>query len=230
MRMQINAVLRSPGRRLVAVGAFVAVVVVIAVGLLSLTRGSSPATTAPSNSSVAEPEASRSVPPATPRDDRPLSSVASTSDPETFARSVARTLFTWDTTTGSSDMILERLAAVADPTGYETPGLLSDIQLHVPPDEVWVRLREYETRQWIEIDEASVPAQWVEAVAEAPADAVLPGTTAVSITGELNRAGVWDGVQVASTRDVGLTVFVACTPSFDPCRLLRLSAPGKVLE
>ena len=49
------------------------------------------------------------------------------------------------------------------------------------------------------------------------------GTTAVTIEGTRQRAGVWNGQPVASEHPVAFTVFVVCAPTYSTCHLLRLS-------
>ncbi|MFL6108037.1 MAG: hypothetical protein ACJ716_01175 [Marmoricola sp.] len=152
-----------------------------------------------------------------------------TSDPEAFGRVVAGALFEWDTATmiTRADHI-EQLVKVGDPTGESTAGLLSDIGGYLPTDEAWRDLAQYETRQWLTIETVSTPSKWAEAEAQA-GDALLPGTTALTIHGIRHRAGVWDGDPVSSQYDVAFTVFIVCGPSYPECHLLRLSVLDKPL-
>lgn len=153
-----------------------------------------------------------------------------TSDPEAFAREVAEALFEWDTATmiTRADHI-EQLVRVGDPTGESTAGLLSDVGGYLPTDEAWRDLAQYETKQWLTIGSVSTPAKWAEAEAQA-GDALLPGTTALTIHGVRHRAGLWDGDPVASQYDVAFTVFIVCGPSYPECHLLRLSVLDKPLD
>jgi hypothetical protein len=41
---------------------------------------------------------------------------------------------------------------------------------------------------------------------------------------------MWEGETVTTRHDLALTIFLACEPAFDSCRLLRLSAPGRLLH
>lgn len=145
-------------------------------------------------------------------------------DPAEFARIVATTIFEWDTTGGHGvEEYVARLVDIADPTGEETPGLVADLTGYLPNAPAWTELREYSTRQWLEIDTVTVPILWPQAVAQAPEGALLPGTLAYTVTGVRHRTGVWHGEQVASKHQVAFTVFMVCRPSYDACQLLRLS-------
>lgn len=144
-------------------------------------------------------------------------------DPENFARAVAGALFDWDTTTDRLEDSTGRLLAAADPTGQESPGLVADLAGYLPGPEAWDLLRSYETRQWLEIHTADIPAAWATARAQAPAGTLAPGTTAYTVAGTRHRAGVWDGEPVATAHPVAFTVFVVCAPTYEQCHLLRLS-------
>jgi hypothetical protein len=153
-----------------------------------------------------------------------------TSDPLTFARVVAETLFEWNTTAATQAEYAARLQTVADPTGEDSPGLTSDIANYLPTPAAWSMLREYRTRQWLEVTSAAVPDAWADAVAEASPGRLLLGTSAYTINGIRHRAGVWEGSPVSSEHDVAFTVFVVCQPSYPTCHLLRLSLPDKPLR
>lgn len=159
---------------------------------------------------------------------RPLSPTA---DPETFARRVAAGLFDWDTASATSrKAYVERLVAVGDPSGESTPGLVADIAGYLPNDEAWRQLRSYSTRQQIEIDSLSVPTLWEQAVREAGHDGFAPGTTAYTVTGVRQRAGIWESEPVTSSHDVAFTVFIVCGPTYPECHLLRLSRLDEPLD
>jgi hypothetical protein len=145
-----------------------------------------------------------------------------TDDPEEFARLVAEALFNWDTF-GTLDDYTGRLLAVADPAGEESPGLVADVANYLPTPQVWLELRDYSTRQWIDIDSIEVPDVWPRAVAEAGPDGLLPGTMALTIQGARHRSGEWEGQPVATEHGVAFTVFIVCRPSYPRCYLLRLS-------
>lgn len=159
---------------------------------------------------------------------RPLSPTA---DPETFARRVAAGLFDWDTASGTSrNAYVERLVAVGDPSGESTPGLVADIAGYLPNDEAWRQLRNYSTRQRIELDSLSVPTLWEQALREAGPDGLAPGTTAYTVTGVRHRAGIWESEPVTSSHDVAFTVFIVCGPTYPECHLLRLSRLDEPLD
>lgn len=154
-----------------------------------------------------------------------------TDDPETFAVDVAHALFDWDTTwTVPLSDYTGRLIAVADPAGEESPGLVDDLANYLPSAATWAQLRSYSTKQRIEIDSVSVPRLWAQAVAEAGAGDLPPGSTAYTIDGVRHRAGVWDGESVTTEHDVAFTVFIVCRPSYPTCHLLRLSRLNQPLE
>lgn len=159
-----------------------------------------------------------------------LPDLRATSDPETFARSVAEALFTWDTTTlvTRADHV-EQLIAVADPTGESTLGLASDLDNYMPTQEAWVDLAQYETRQWLTIESVATPSKWAEAEAQA-GDELLPGTGAYTVEGTRHRSGVWEEAPVSSEHDVAFTIFIVCSPSYPKCHLLRLSMLDKPLD
>lgn len=160
-----------------------------------------------------------------------LAPLPETRDPESFARSVASALFTWDTYTLLSpqdhrDVLLQ----VADPSGLETPGLVSDLDGYLPDQATWTQLQEYQTRQWLDIDRAYVPDQWDDAEAAA-GDSLAPGTIAYTIEGTRHREGVWYDKPVTSAHDVAFTIFLTCPPDGDQsCYLLRLSVLDEPLR
>lgn len=159
-----------------------------------------------------------------------LPTLPSTSDPETFTRQVAEAIFAWDRATlvTRTDHI-EQLVTVADPTGESTPGLVADLDNYLPTQDAWVELATYETRQWLSIDSVTTPTRWAEAQAQA-GDALLRGTTALTIHGTRHRSGVWEGEPVSSEHAVAFTIFLVCGPSYPECHLLRLSILDKPLD
>jgi hypothetical protein len=199
-----------------------------AVGVYGLVRGpdSTAPTPAPQSGGAAEaiPEAAARV---VTLDDRAL---PQTTDPVAYARAVAAALFDWDTSLGflPTDYTAAVLAD-ADPSGEETPGLISDVATYLPRIEQWLDLGAMEVRQTIEIEDAYVPETWTAAVDQAHGH-LRPGTTAVTVTGTRHRTGVWNGETAESSYPVSFTVFVACKPSFDHCHVLRLSQLDKPLR
>lgn len=153
-----------------------------------------------------------------------LQPVISSADPTTFAGNVARAIFEWDTTAGHElGDYRGRLLIVADPTGHESPGLVADLATYLPAATTWAHLAEYSTRQWLDVTEIVEPDQWAQALAQAPAGSVVPGTTALTVSGVRQRAGIWDGEDVATEFDVAFTAFIVCEPTYPTCHLLRLS-------
>lgn len=178
-------------------------------------RAEAPA--APSSSTAPEPRAT-TMPP-----------VAKTHDPDRFAESVATALFTWDTTDAVTANDLRAVFLdVADPTGYETNGLVQDLDNYLPAQDSWTQLQEYQTRQWLDIDTIEVPDSWAQ-IARTSADACPDGAVAYTVTGIRHRAGVWYGDEATSEHDVAFTMFLAC-PTGKNCVLLRLSALDQPLQ
>jgi len=172
-----------------------------------------PARPAPAHSSEKQGAAIDGLPP-----------IAATPNPKAFATNVARALFDWDTTAGHSLADYRgRLLAVADPSGLESPGLVSDLTAYLPSQETWEFLGEYGTRQHISLTAVSVPAQWRDAQEAARPDELAPGTAALTVSGSRIRSGMWEGEPVAENFDVAFTVFVVCEPTYPRCFLLRLS-------
>ena len=159
-----------------------------------------------------------------------LPELAPTADPETFARLVAQAIFDWDTTlVAPLAGYTSRLVAVADPSGESSPGLVADLATYLPTATAWDRLRTYSTRQWLRITSVEVPSLWPQAQKQA-GSSLLPATTAYTITGIPQRAGVWEGKPVASEHTVAFTVFMVCAPSYPGCHLLRLSRLDEPLD
>ncbi|HEY0189222.1 MAG TPA: hypothetical protein VGC67_17175 [Cellulomonas sp.] len=210
-------------RRVLAV-VIVALVVAagfIGVGVYGLVHGPGSGDAAPGG-----PNSTRSPAPTVTAPAAPGASpvpVASSGGPEQFARRVAVAVFTWDTATGyaPSDYI-QQLVNVGDPSGNETQGLAADLAAYLPDAAAWAQLRQYETRQWLTIDTATVPTTWKQALQQGNAT-LLPGTTAYTITGTRHRAGVWDGKPVTTAEQVSFTIFETCQPTYPTCRVLRLS-------
>jgi len=215
---------RSGRRRLVlllAVG-FAVLAALVGVGLYGLLLAPTPTmpttavdSTAPVESS-AEPKptaSSASLPP-----------ILSTSDAEAFVRDAAQALITWDTAAAFEPTDYAQVVVDAgDPSGAETAALASDVRTYFPTTDAWLKLRTYGTRQWLTIDDAFVPASWNEALDQATEGQLLPGTIAYTVTGTRHRAGIVGTDAQETSRPIAFTLFIACDPSFDECRLLRLS-------
>jgi hypothetical protein len=212
------------GRQILLLLAGTLALTAVAVGVYGLVRGPGGVSQPPATSGDAELRpvevGALSTGPELAPQDRAL---PHTADPVTYARAVATLLFDWDTAAGflPADYTAPVLTD-ADPSGEETPGLLADVATYVPTLEQWLDLGAMSVAQDLVIDESYVPASW--AVADQQAHGQLrPGTTAVTITGTRHRSGVWDGTKATSSSSVSFTVFVACTPSFPRCHVLRLS-------
>lgn len=159
----------------------------------------------------------------------PGTSIAQTTDPDVFARSVAGALFAWDTTNSNLPDLTEQFLTVADPSGEETPGLLLDLRTYLPTPKAWTHLGQYQTRQWLDVTDVTEPAEWRDALTQAPDGAVVEGTAARTVTGIRHRAGTWDGAAVSASSQVQFTIFMVCGPAYEQCHLLRLSASDAAL-
>ncbi|GAA3871296.1 hypothetical protein GCM10022381_13010 [Leifsonia kafniensis] len=147
-----------------------------------------------------------------------------TTDPEMFARRVAEALFAWDTASNYGPVDHAQVVVdVGDPTGNETAGLASDVHGYLPTTQAWAQLRQFQTRQWLDVEAVIVSDAWSDAVDQAVPGQILPGTIAYTITGTRHRSGRWASDPVGTTHPVAFTVFVTCAPAFDTCHLLRLS-------
>ncbi|MEU0265176.1 cell wall protein [Nocardioides sp. NPDC006303] len=154
----------------------------------------------------------------------PVDQVIETSDPAAFAVSVAQVLFAWDATESTPlNEYTGRLLAVADPSGEESAGLATDLTTYLPSPESWEDLKTYETRQWIDITSFEVPDGWNIAQDNAKSPDIAAGTTAYTITGLRRRSGIWQGETAKTVDEVSFTMFMTCKPTYDSCRLLRLS-------
>jgi hypothetical protein len=213
-----------PRRRLVlllAIG-FGVLTALVGVGLYGLALAPTPST----STTVVDPTppTASAVDPGPSASRAELPPIRSTSDAESFARDAASALINWDTATDFDPVDYAQVIVDAgDPSGVETAGLASDVRIYLPTAEAWMTLRTYGTRQWLTIDEAFVPAAWNDAIDQATPGQILPGTVAYTITGTRHRAGIVGTQAQETSRPIAFTLFIACEPSFDECRLLRLS-------
>lgn len=208
----------QPSRRLhlALIGGGLALVVLVGIGVYGLLRGPAAATNPRTDSSISEAAAPE------PEHDLAPSRLPAASDGERFARAVAVRLFAWDTRLGHGTTdYMQPLIEIADPE--EAPGLAADLRGYFPDDTAWRALQGYSTRQWLDLDTATVPDTWARVTEEALPGTLPLGAVAYTITGTRHRAGSWEGQDVADARPVSFTIFAAC-PTGDSCRLLRLSA------
>jgi hypothetical protein len=205
-------------RLVLAIIALVVMVALVGVGIWGLANKPQPSTTPPPS---AQPGPTASVP-TQPKPAR--TPMLASSDPEVFTRQVAEALFTWDTTTGPTpDITIQQILAWGDPMGEESAGLATDLATYLPDEGTWRTLTTYAARQRLEIHDATVPATWRTAIAQAPTGTVLPGTTAVTVTATRHRDGTWNGKPETTSAPVAFTAFIVCGPAYPECHLLRLS-------
>jgi len=220
---------RRRRRLLIAViGGGLALLLLIGVGVYGLLSAPTQPTGRTPASSAPEPSTPGKLSASAPR------AIIPTGDAKAFAREVAQALFTWDTASSYGPaQVAQGLLDVADAT--ESDALASDVRSYLPTTDTWMQLRNYATRQWLTIRDASVPAAWSTAVEQAAPGQLLPGAAAYTISGTRHRAGVWGTEPVSSSDPVSLTVFMACTPPAPDrhggfCRLVRLSALNNPLH
>lgn len=216
----MNSSVTSKPRRILiaALAGTLALVVLVGIGVYGLIRGPH---TAPGTDDTHQTTAPTLRPPATQAVPHPI---RETTRPELFARDVAAALFTWDTASGyQSSEYAQVIVDVGDPSGVETVGLAADVRAYLPSPEQWAQLRTHQTSQWLTIDDLFIPEAWADAEAQAAPGQLLPGTTAFTVTGIRHRAGYWGEHPVETERPVAFTMFITCQPTFDHCRLLRLS-------
>lgn len=160
-----------------------------------------------------------------------FATVAQTEDADRFAETAALAIFAWDTRDGylPFDYVQSVLDQASDPGNEETDGLAQDLAGYLPNRAAWVELQRYETRQLLTIDSIDAPDAWADVERQARAGTLLPGTLAYTVEGVRHRAGVWDGERVTTEHPVSFTMFIACEPSYDQCRLLRLTMLDKPL-
>jgi len=194
-------------------------VVLIAVGIYGLVRGPGTSPTPHESRPTASATAASRAPAPTPT----VPALPVTANAKIFALDSALALFDWDTTTGLDVTDYEHpLIADADPTGQNTPGLLTDLTGYFPTEDEWDQLRDYQTRQWLTITSLTIPGSWGEAV-RASHGQIHDGVIGYTITGTRHRAGVWTGKPITSSEKVAFTVFLACPPETKHCAVLRLS-------
>lgn len=215
---------RFPRRLIIvlAVGAAV-LAALVGVGLYGLLLAPRTAPTTATDVPLETPGPAPAIP--APTDTIPsLPGIRSTADAEGFARAVAEALFAWDTASDYEPTdYAQVIVDVGDPSGEEAAGLASDVRTYLPTAEAWAQLRTMQTRQWLTIDEAYVPDSWSDALEQAAPGQLMPGTIAYTISGTRHRDGISGTDPVESARGVAFTVFVTCEPTFDACRVLRLS-------
>lgn len=216
-----------PGHRrltlLLAVG-FAALTALVGVGVYGLLLAPDPTTPAPAPAGDPRGPVDLSPEPDSTASSPSLPPILSTADAAAFARAAAHALIDWDTATPFEPSDYAQVIIDAgDPSGTETAALASDVRSYLPTADAWAKLRAYGTRQWLTIEDAVIPASWNEALNQAADSQLLPGTIAYTLTGTRHRAGTVGTQAQETSRPVSFTLFIACEPSFEECRLLRLS-------
>jgi hypothetical protein len=196
-------------------------ILLMAIGAYGLLRGPE------KESHPDRPALETSAPSSPKRADEPRP-VLVTSNPEFFARSVARALFDWDTRhEGGPTEWAQVPLDVAD--ADEAAALASDVRGYLPSAEMWERLRAYGTRQRIDVESVAAPESWSAALEQAAAGQIPRGAAAFTVVGTSHRVGTWNTEIIRTERSVAFTIFVAC-PDEQRCVLLRLSQLDRPLE
>jgi len=213
---------RGRGLIIAIVGGGITLVVLMIIGVYGLLRG--PARTSQPEHPEDGPSTSTTSRPPT---DRPRP-VLATSNPELFARSVARALFNWDTRhEGGPSAWAQVIVDAADVE--EAAAVASDVRGYLPDPEMWEQLRPYGTQQWLELESIVVPDAWSTALEQAAPGQIPPGAAAFTVMGTRHREGTWATEVMRTERPAAFTVFVVC-PDQEPCALLRLSKLDQPLE
>lgn len=211
--------LANPTRNKTALAALAAVVTLGCVGMTLAFVGDEVGAPQPRPSAV-----SRDTSAETSLESASTDRVVETSDPAAFAVSVAHVLFAWDTNESTPlNDYTGRLLAVADPSGKESAGLATDLTTYLPSPESWEDLKTYDTRQWIDISSYEIPGDWNRTQDSSQGPNIAAGTTAYTIIGLRRRSGIWQGKTAKTVDEVSFTIFMTCKPTYDACRLLRLS-------
>jgi hypothetical protein len=150
-----------------------------------------------------------------------------TADPVRYATAVADALFAWDTRDGlPPDTYLAALHEATAAEGPEANGLYHDLDNYLPDQDAWAQLAGMQARQWLQVDNAAIPAGWTEA---AKHPSVGEDTVAITIDGTRHRDGLWNGQPTATASPVAFTLFLSCPPD-GRCSLLRLTLPDAPLR
>jgi hypothetical protein len=200
----------------------IALIVLLVIGVLGLLRGPAKAGRPENPAHEASVSSTSTAPAGHPQP------VLATSNPELFARNVARALFDWDTRyVGGLSEWAQVPVDVAD--ADEAAAVASDVRSYLPSAEMWEQLRAYGTRQWLEMESVTVPDAWSTALAQAASGQIPRGAAAFTVIGIRHRTGTWDTEAIRTAQQVSFTVFVAC-PGVPACTLLRLSQLDRPLE
>lgn len=209
-------------RQVALIAAAVLLVAALVVGVYGLVTGPSPSGGESGSRAVAV-TAGPWMASDTKVSDPTSAALPRTNDPIAYARAVAAALFDWDTAAGFLPADYQApVLADADPSGEETSGLITDVATYMPTLNQWLNLGAMNVTQTLSIRSAAVPTSWATAEAQAHGE-LRPGTTAVTIEATRQRTGIWNGERSSTSSPVSFTVFVACAPAFDRCRVLRLS-------
>lgn len=200
-------------RRLLILGSITGFILlaVVGVGIYGLLRGPATAPT-PSERDTLQTTRNQRLAPAV---------LPATENAERFAEAVAMGLFRWDAGTEKGPAeYMQPLIDVAHES--ETVALAADVRSYVPGVPVWGELRQMQARQWLTIEQMSIPDAWATAVVQAQPGQLPEGAVAYTVDGIRHRTGTWGTEPAALEHPVAFTVFLVC-PRGEDCRLLRLS-------
>jgi hypothetical protein len=150
----------------------------------------------------------------------PASPADATSPADRLALGVADALFRWDTMHHAGpQQIVQRVIDQARPPDDERAGLEADLAGYVPTGDAWDQLREFHTRQELQVQRVLTPATW----AGVDKTGLPSGVDARTVEGVRLRDGYAFGADVRSEHPVSFTIFMACPPEGGPCVALRVS-------
>ncbi len=147
-----------------------------------------------------------------------------------LVRQVASALFVWDTVDGPDRAAVQAMVVgLGDPSGWETAGLLADLESYLPTVQAWEQLAAHDVSQTLTITDVSVPDSWA-GIAETEAERLPVGAEALTVRGERVRDGVVRGQAVRRVELVVFTVLIACPDQTGDCHVLRLSGLNDPLD
>ena len=213
-----------------AVALLIVVAVVVAVALAGGSGGDDAPATSPSATTGTQPTTDPAAPTATAAapEVRGMLTIASTSDPDAYADSVAALVFSMDPRAFNPEDYRAALLAEADPTMSDSG--LADLELMVdermPDATQWARMRTNE--QWSTWSTTAVwePQTWAEVVTDGLAE---PGWVMRNVTGTQTTYYVDGGEDRTAVSEPSLTVGMRCPAPNAPVDRCHLTLLGTVV-
>jgi hypothetical protein len=187
-------------------------------------RGADSSAPAPTGEDTTPPIAS-SAPPEIARDLVAEPGAVKIPEPDEYAAAIGATVFGLDTRTSSPDQLRQRLRREADPQLSDDgrADLYATIDMRVPTNAMWDRLRRND--QWSQWQPTRTwePAAWAQVVTAGHAS---PGWVMRNVTGVQTTHYVEDGHPRSTSREVTLSVVMRCPAEgvdLPVCRLVLIS-------